>query len=74
MLTWFLSNHYILRLVLNASNQEKNRVVSMASLLSSSIRLKFSTHVSFMVLSHSMRSTYEILKIDVRDVITNQLY
>ena len=38
------------------------------------INLKVSAHVYFMVLSHSMRSKYKILKIDFCDNSTNEIY
>ena len=68
MLTYVLSNHCILRLVLNIKNVDKNTVFSMASLLPlngriafsfDTICLTFSTHFFFMLLSHSMRLKYK---------------
>ena len=38
------------------------------------IRLDLSTNVCFMVLSHSMRSKYEVSDNTFYDVITNELY
>ena len=38
------------------------------------IRLKLSTYVYFMVLSHSVGSKYKNSKKDFRDVITAELY
>ena len=83
MLTLFLSNHCILRLVLNVENQEKSTIVCVASCLSldgrisshfDNIRLKLSTRAYFMVLSHSMRAKFEIIKIYFHDVVNNELF
>ena len=71
MLALFLSNHCILRLVLNVQNQEKNTEDCMASFLSShgrisvnfdNIHLKLSTHAYSEVHFHSMLSKYEKAK------------
>ena len=76
----FLSNYCILSLVLKVWNQEKNAKSCMVSFRSSNgrisshfdnVRLKFSNHVYFMVLSHAMLSKIKILKTDSYDIITN---
>ena len=68
MLIWFLSNHCILDLALNVSNQTTNSLVCMAKLLSSNgpnsgyfdnVYLKLSTNAYSEVRFHFTLSKYE---------------